>query len=252
MMRPTQPNYFSRRLCIFIWFLCHLLHTWTPNFSVISTLWRLFGIALNKSSTTHPQTNGQTESVVHPATGKSPISLDYTYVPKSVIDLINFPKVPGIRAVAENMDGEIVVVKEVVKSKLEAIGKKNKVVINKVTRVKVFNVGDDVVVYLRKERFPVALPDSMNILNTFNVVDIHEYRADKAFHQEDNSGSSYSEMEETDVGRVVASERFGRNCLSLASDVRITIIIPFRIGNRLMAYGIFKPFEFVLGSKTTF
>lgn len=119
------------------------------------------------------------------------------------------------------MDGEIVVVKEVVKSKLEAIGKKNKVVVDKGAKVKVFSVGGDVVVFLRRERFPVGtysklhprkydsfkvirknndnayvadLPDSMNISNTFNVIDIHEYRADKNFHQEDNSGSSYSEV----------------------------------------------------------
>lgn len=48
-----------------------------------------------------------------------------------------------------------------------------------------------------------ALLDSMNISNTFNVADIHEYQADKTLYQEENLGSSSSKVEETDVGRLV-------------------------------------------------
>ncbi|KEH29403.1 Ty3/Gypsy-like polyprotein/retrotransposon, putative [Medicago truncatula] len=48
--------------------------------------------------------------------------------------------------------------------------------------------------------YVVALPDSMNISNTLNVADIHEYHADEVLYQDENSGSSSSEMEETDVG----------------------------------------------------
>ncbi|PNX91154.1 hypothetical protein L195_g047284, partial [Trifolium pratense] len=152
------------------------------------TLWRLFGTALNRRSTAHPQTDGQIEvtnrtlgnmnrsicgdkpkqwdlvlpqvefaynNAVHSATGKSPFSLVYTSIPKHVVDLVKLPKAPGVSAVAENMAEEMVAVKKAVKAKLEATGQKNKAAADKRRSVKVFHVGDDVMVFLRKERFPV-------------------------------------------------------------------------------------------------
>ncbi|KAL1206332.1 putative mitochondrial protein [Cardamine amara subsp. amara] len=226
------------------------------------TLWRMFGTALNRSSTAHPQTDGRTEvtnrtpgnmirsvcgdkpkqwdlalpqvefaynSAMHSATGKSPFSLVYTSVPKHVVDLVKLPKAPGFSASAETMTKEILAVKEAVKAKLEATGKKNKAAADKHKRLKVFKEGDDVMVFLRRERFPVgiysklqprkygpfkvirkindndyvvALPESMNISNTFNVADIHEYHADEVLYPEENLGASSSEVEETDVGRI--------------------------------------------------
>lgn len=86
-------------------------------------------------------------------------------------------------------------------------------------RVKFFNVRDDVLVFLCKERFPVgtynkmqprkygpfkvtrkindnthvvALLDSLNISNTFNVADIYKYQTNEAPYQNENSGSSSS------------------------------------------------------------
>jgi len=42
--------------------------------------------------------------------------------------------------------------------------------------------------------YVVALPDAMNISNTFNVADIHECHADEVHYQDENSGLSSSEV----------------------------------------------------------
>ncbi|CAD5324541.1 unnamed protein product [Arabidopsis thaliana] len=92
--------------------------------------------------------------------GKSSFSLVYTSVPKHVVDLVKLPKAHGVSASAETMVEEILGVKEVVKTKLETTRKKNKVPADKRRRFKVFKYGDDVMVFLRKERFPVGTTTS--------------------------------------------------------------------------------------------
>ncbi|XP_040369473.1 uncharacterized protein LOC121051317 [Rosa chinensis] len=165
-------------------------------------------------------------SAVHSATGKSPFSLVYTAIPRHVVDLVKLPKVPGASVAAESMAKDVQFVRESIKAKLEQTNAKYKAAADKHRRVKVFREGDDVMVFLRKERFPVgtynklkprkygpfkvvkkindnayavALPDSMGISNTFNVADLHEFREDEALYPEENSGSSSSEVEETDA-----------------------------------------------------
>nr|ABN05712.1 hypothetical protein MtrDRAFT_AC148396g33v2 [Medicago truncatula] len=91
--------------------------------------------------------------------------------PWDVVDLIKLPKAHGVSVAAEKMAEEIMTVKDSAKAKLEATGLKNKVAADKRRRVKVFNVAD-----------------------------IHEYHADEVLYQDENSGSSSSEVEETDVG----------------------------------------------------
>src|ERR1044072_8089854 len=164
-----------------------------------------------------PQVEFAYNSAVHSATGKSPFSVVYLSIPRHVVDLLKLPKAPGVSAAAENMAKEIDNVKEAVKARLEATGQKNKVAVDKHRRVKVF---------LRKERFPVgtygklkprkygpfkvvrkindnayvvALPADMNISNTFNVADIHEYQLEAVLYEDENSGSSSAQVEKTDA-----------------------------------------------------
>ncbi|CAL2266426.1 unnamed protein product [Prunus armeniaca] len=219
------------------------------------TLWRLFGTTLNRSSTAHPQTEvtnrtlgnmlrsvcgekpkqwdyalPQVEfaynSAVHSATGKCPFSIVYTAIPNHVVDLVKLPKGQQTSVAAKNLAEEVVAVRDEVKQKLEQTNAKYKAAADGHRRVKVFQEGDSVMIFLRKERFPVGtysklkpkkygpykvlkrindnayvieLPDSMGISNTFNVADLYEFREDGVLYPDHNSGSSSSEVEGTDV-----------------------------------------------------
>ncbi|KAI5381327.1 hypothetical protein KIW84_UN0826 [Lathyrus oleraceus] len=101
---------------------------------------------------------------------------------------------------------------------------------DKPQKVKVFNTGENVMVFLHREMFPVgtyskfqphkydpfkvtqkindnAYVDFMNRSKNFNVGDIHEYQ-DETLYQEGNSESSSLEVEKTDLGRLFKSSEF--------------------------------------------
>jgi hypothetical protein len=84
-------------------------------------------------------------------------------------------KKPYTLSLSEKQLDEIV--KETINAKLEATRQKKKVDGDKYRRYK--NI--------------VVIPNSMNICDTFNVADSHEYQA---FNQDENSGSSSFEVEE--------------------------------------------------------
>ena len=106
---------------------------------------------------------------------------------------------------------------------------KYKVVVDKKRHKKIFSVRDLVLVYLRKERFPVgtynelndkkygpfqitkkinnnayvvALPPDMNMSSTFNVADLYEYYPSNA-PDSGNSWLSSFQVGETDVEHTV-------------------------------------------------
>lgn len=162
--------------------------TKVPNRTLGNMIRSMCGDKPKQWDLTLPQVEFAYNNTVHTTTGKSPFSLVYTSVPRHVVDLVALSKASGVSTTAENMAKDVQAVKDVVKAKLKATGQKNKVVADKRRRVKMFAIGDDVMVFLRKERFPigtykklqprkygpyvVALPDSLNISNTFNVADI--------------------------------------------------------------------------------
>ena len=164
------------------WDVKFLSHFWR-------TLWKLFDTSLKYSSTSHPQTDGQTEvanrtlsnmiqsicgdkprqwdaalpqiefafnSMPNRSTKKTPFEVVYTSVPKHTVDLIRLPPPPDVNPNAEEFAKRVQRIHQDVKKNLEAANLRYKTAANQHRRLKLFSEGDLVMVHLRKNHFPAG------------------------------------------------------------------------------------------------
>ncbi|GJW76183.1 putative nucleotidyltransferase, ribonuclease H [Tanacetum coccineum] len=93
-------------------------------------------------------------SAVHSSTGFSPFEVVYKTSPRHVVDLVDLPGKKNVQA--NRMVEEVQATHEVVRANITKANAKYKIAADKHRRVKLFQVGDEVMVFLRKERFPVG------------------------------------------------------------------------------------------------
>ena len=148
-----------------------------------------------------PQIEFAFNTMVNISTGKAPFEVVYTKFPNQTIDLITLPQYKSTSAAT--LAEQIANLHFEVHQKLEANNLKYKAAADRHRRFKAFQEGDLVMVFLRRERFPVgtysklsarkigpcrilrkisdnayaiALPAGMQISNVFNVADLYAYQ----------------------------------------------------------------------------
>ncbi|WZY86898.1 hypothetical protein YC2023_033282 [Brassica napus] len=203
------------------------------------TLWSKLGTKLLFSTTCHPQTDGQTEVVnrtlgtllraiikknlkswedclphcefaynhaVHSATKFSPFEIVYGFNPISPLDLIPLPECERVSLDGKKKAEKVQQLHEQARRNIEEKTKQYAKQANKGRRERVFEVGDQVWIHLRKERFPnerksklmpridgpfeiikkignnaykLDLQGRYDVSNSFNITDLVPYFADE-------------------------------------------------------------------------
>jgi hypothetical protein len=136
------------------------------------------------------------------STGKTPFQIIYCQPPHHALNLAPLPKIPGMSIAAEHMADRIKIIQDEVRANLEEANVRYKTAADRKRRAKVYQVGDLVMVYIRKGQLPagtysklnnkkhgpfqilqkindnayvVDLPAEMTISSTFNVADLFDY-----------------------------------------------------------------------------
>ncbi|GJS35096.1 RNA-directed DNA polymerase [Tanacetum coccineum] len=93
-------------------------------------------------------------SAIHSSTGFSPFEVVYKTSLRHVVDLVDLSGKQNVQA--NRMVEEVQVTHEVVRANITEANAKYKIAADKHRQKKLFKVGDEVMVFLRKERFPVG------------------------------------------------------------------------------------------------
>ncbi|GJU82411.1 transposon ty3-I gag-pol polyprotein [Tanacetum coccineum] len=173
-----------------------------------------------KSITSDRDTGFSYNGAVHSSTGFSPFEVVYKTSPRHVVDLVDLQRKKNIQA--NRMVEEVQATHEVVRANITEANAKYKIAADKHRRKKFFQVGDEVMVFLRKERFLVGtysklqpkkynpykilqkindnacvvdLPNTMSISKTFNVSDLYEFHSEEVNEDKHSRTSSSKERE---------------------------------------------------------
>ncbi|GJT76218.1 putative nucleotidyltransferase, ribonuclease H [Tanacetum coccineum] len=121
------------------------------------TLWGMFDTSLKHSTSAHPQTDGQTEVVnrilsnlIRCICGDHPKKWDYA------LPQVEFAFNSATHSSIGRLANDSQAIQEEVRQRLEETNQKMKEAADKHRRVNVFEVGEMVMVFLRRERFPVG------------------------------------------------------------------------------------------------
>ena len=174
-----------------------------------------------------PQAEFAFNNATHSSIGRSPFSVVYQKSPRHIVYLVKLPKVHEYSSAAAKLAKDSQAIQNEVRQRLKETNQKFKEAVDKHRRVNVFEVGDMVMVFIRRERFLVGkysklqpkkygpykimhkindnayvidLPETMNISSTFNVADLSRYHASDVPLYPDNSRPSSFQVGGTDVG----------------------------------------------------